>query len=128
MENFDFNNVEKYLREGGDPESIAKAFADKLNMTIHAIDDEDTLNGANSEVVDAWNDYVDIYFGIHKLPAETKIGDFYINEEDVEYFMNTIVKLLPAVHKYSMTLNNILEPTKTKVNDVINDFFIKYNI
>lgn len=128
MENFDFNNIEKYLREGGDPESIAKAFADKLNTVIHTIDDEDTLNDANSEVVGAWNDYVDIYFGIYKLPSETKVEDFYINEEDVEYFMNTIIKLLPAVHKYSMTLSNILEPAKTKVNDIANDFFIKYNI
>ena len=128
MENFDFNNIEKYLREGGDPESIAKAFADKLNTVIHTIDDEDTLNDANNEVVGAWNDYVDIYFGIHKLPVETKVEDFYINEEDVEYFMNTIIKLLPAVRKYSMTLSNILEPAKTKVNDVVNDFFIKYNI
>ena len=143
MENFDFNNIEKYLREGGNPETIAKAFADRLNTTIHAIDDESNLNKASADVADAWNSYVNVYFGIHKLPAGTIVEDWYINNNDIDTIIDTLVKTIPAINKYAkaldnfssaifqpakMTANNTAVKTKNKVNDIVDDFFSKYGI
>ena len=138
MENFDFNNLEKYLRDGGDPEAIAKAFADRLNTTIRAIDDEDTLNEASLGVAEAWNDYVEVYFGTHKLPAGTILDDWYINEDDVNTILDTLVKTIPVVDKYMKALDSFssaIQPAKIKVNDtkdkvsnIVDDFFSKYGI
>jgi len=142
MENFDFNNLEKYLRDGGDPEAIAKAFADRLNTTIRAIDDEDALNDASIEVAEAWNDYVEVYFGTHKLPDGTILDDWYIDEDDVKTIMDTFVKIIPTVDKYMKALdsfNSAIQPAKIKINDtaaktknkvdnIVDDFFSKYGI
>ena len=135
MENFDFNNLEKYLRDGGDPEAIAKAFADRLNTTIRAIDDEDALNDASLEVAEAWNDYVEVYFGTHKLPAGTVLDDWYINEDDVNTIMDTLVKTIPAIDKYMKALDSFssaIQPkvneAKDKVSNIVDDFFSKYGI
>ena len=138
MENFDFNNLEKYLRDGGDPEAIAKAFADRLNTTIRAIGDEDALHDAALNVTESWNDYVEIYFGTHKLPDGTILDDWYIHEKDVNIIMDTFVKILPAVDKYMKALdsfNSAIQPAKIKVNDtkdkvsnIVDDFFSKYGI
>ena len=142
MENFDFNNIEKYLREGGNPETIAKAFADKLNITIHTIDDEKSLNKAMEKISVAWNDYVNIYFGIHKLPTSTILEDWYITTDDVKVLMDSLVKFIPTIDKYLKTvenLNDIISPAKIKVTDtatkakskvdnIVDDFFSKYGI
>ena len=142
MENFDFNNIEKYLREGGNPETIAKAFADKLNITIHTIDDEKSLNKAMEKISIAWNDYVNIYFGIHKLPTNTILEDWYITTDDVKILMDSLVKFIPTIDKYLKTvenLNDIISPAKIKVTDtatkakskvdnIVDDFFSKYGI
>ena len=142
MENFDFNNIEKYLREGGNPEAIAKAFADKLNVTIHTIDDEKSLNKAGEKVSIAWNDYANVYFGTHKLPNNTILEDWYITADDVKTLMEGLIKIVPAVDKYIKTienLNDIISPvkvkvtdtatkTKSKVDDIVDDFFSKYGI
>ena len=142
MENFDFNNIEKYLREGGNPETIAKAFADKLNITIHTIDDEKSLNKAMEKISIAWNDYVNIYFGIHKLPTNTILEDWYITTDDIQILMDSLVKFIPTIDKYLKTvenLNDIISPAKIKVTDtatkakskvdnIVDDFFSKYGI
>ena len=135
MENFDFNNLEKYLRDGGDPEAIAKAFADRLNTTIRAIDDEDALKDASIEVAEAWNDYVEVYFGTHKLPAGTILDDWYINEHDVNTIMDTLVKTIPAVDKYMKafdSFSSVIQPkandAKDKISNIVDDFFSKYGI
>ena len=46
MENFDFNKIEKYLRNGGDASVIANAFADKLNAVINTMKAENDLTDA----------------------------------------------------------------------------------
>jgi len=138
MENFDFNNFEKYLRDGGDPEAIAKAFADRLNTTIRAINDEGALNDASLDVVESWNDYVEVYFRTHKLPDGTILEDWYFNKDDVNAIMDALVKFLPAIDKYMKAFDNFnfaIQPTKTKVNNIkdkasniVDDFFSKYGI
>jgi hypothetical protein len=142
MENFDFNNIEKYLRDGGNPETIAKAFADKLNITIHTIDDEKSLNNASEKVSVAWNDYVNAYFGTHKLPNNTILEDWYVTTDDIKALMDSLIKIIPTIDKYLKTIenfNDIISPvkvkvtnttikTKNKVDNVVDDFFSKYGI
>lgn len=142
MENFDFNNIEKYLREGGDPEAIAKAFADRLNTTIRVIDDEESLKKTSEKVSTAWNDYINVYFGTHKLPVDTVIEDWYINDTDVNAIMDSLVRVIPTVDKYIKIVENFnsaIQPTKNKINNttiktknkvdtIIDDFFSKYGI
>ena len=138
MENFDFNNIEKYLRNGGDASVIANAFANKLNSTINAMKVENELKDAAEDVSLAWNDYIDIYFGINKLPSGTVIADWYLKAEDVNKLLDSVIHLFPTVKKYGDMLDNVSKITEKVINETtkkncdfettLNTFFKKNNI
>lgn len=117
---FNFNDVEKYLREGGNAETIAKAFADELNRAVAVVEDEQDLDEHRSFLVEAWNDYMDAYFRHHKLPNGYTIEDFYFEDEQVERMMERIVEMVPVVDKICDIGN--------KSSDTVRNFFDKFGI
>lgn len=146
MENFDFNNIEKYLREGGDASIIANAFANKLNATINTMKAEKDLKSVGEKVSIAWNEYIDTYFGINKLPDGSILEDWYLDADEVGQVVDSAVKFIPMLKKYSDILSKISDvtektiietkkniPVATKsINDTfestLNSFFKKYGI
>jgi hypothetical protein len=135
MTNFDFNDVERYLRDGGKPEDIANAFAEKLNSIIKVIDNEDNFNDSRDALVDAWNEYIQNYFNRYKLPDGTLIEDWYINIDDIDVITDTLVKVIPLFYKYMNFVEDVSQSVKksntvikSKTNNTINDFFNKYHI
>lgn len=117
MENFDFNKIEKYLRNGGDASVIANAFADKLNAIINTMKAENDLTDAAEKVSLAWNDYINIYFGMNKLPDGTVLEDWYLEADEVGKLINTVIKLFPVAKKYA----DIVDNTTTWAEKVINE-------
>ena len=117
MENFDFNKIEKYLRNGGDASVIANAFADKLNAIINTMKAENDLTDAAEKVSLAWNNYINIYFGINKLPDETVLEDWYMEANEVSKLIDTVIKLFPVAKKYTDMIDNASRWTEKIVNE-----------
>ncbi len=130
MANFDFNNIEKYLREGGNPETIANAFADKMNLILAVMNDENALTESAEKVCKAWNDYVVSYFKVNSLPANSKQEDWYISVGEVKDIMDLLVRILPVINKSSEFISavekEVKKNTKTlanNTNDIWKEFF-----
>ena len=121
MQNFNFNDIEAYLRNGGDPETIANAFADKLNLALATIEDESALDDAAKNVVNAWNNFADVFFGINKLPKNSKITDWKLaSADDVIGIMDALIQIIPVINHYAELvegLENNVKNTKEKVTD-----------
>lgn len=121
MQNFNFNDIEAYLRNGGDPETIANAFADKLNLALATIEDESALDDAAKNVVNAWNNFADVFFGINKLPKNSKITDWKLaSADDVIGIMEALIQIIPVINHYAELvegLENNVKNTKEKVTD-----------
>ena len=120
MENFDFNKIEKYLRNGGDASVIANAFADKLNAVINTMKAENDLTDAAEKVSLAWNDYINVYFGINKLPDETVLEDWYMEADEVGKLIDTVIKLFPVAKKYADMIDNASRWTEKIINETKN--------
>lgn len=137
MENFVFNDVdfakiEKYLREGGDPEVVAKEFTDKLNTAIRNISDKQVYNETLENLVNAWNEYVKAYFNIHNLPVHSSIEDWYCNAKEIETFLRTLIEIMSIDISNLNSLNPFKiskpSPPKKTNDDIVNDFFLKFGI
>ena len=133
----DFNNVEKYIRDGGNPEEIAQAFADQLNAVLQRIEAEEAVGKKATEVTEVWKDFVEAYFHVNPLPEKTTIEQFYMTEKDVTALLENFVHLTPLIVKYGSALENFANSvqkvvdTKTDKNtfsETMENFFRKLNI
>lgn len=138
MENFDFNNVEKYLANGGDVETIMNAFADKVNLSLAAQTDNAYFEAIDN-VVDAWNDYIDICAETNKIPENIDIEDLYIDQEDISSLTEMIFRLLPVLEKYfdfmdtvkhstTEASKKVVDKTTSNFDSVVKSFFKKNGI
>ena len=129
--NYNFNDIEKYLREGGDATELAQAFADTLNNALAKFQKENKLDEKATAFADAWNAYIDEYFKNHDVPENCVVADMYLNTKDVNYLMEQVLKLIPLFDK----LNGLFEigaeqvsKSKGKVEDTVDKFFNKFGI
>lgn len=129
--NYNFNDVEKYLRDGGDATKLAQAFADTLNNALAKVQEENKLDEKAIAFADAWNAYIDEYFKNHDVPENYVIADMYLNTKDVHYLMDQVLKFIPLLDK----LGNLFEvgavqvsKSKNKVEDTVDKFFDKFGI
>lgn len=129
--NYNFNDVEKYLRDGGDPTKLAQAFADTLNNALAQVQKENKLDEKGTAFAEAWNAYIDEYFKSHDVPENYVVADMYLNTKDVNYLMEQVLKFIPLLDK----LNGLFEigaeqvsKSKSKVEDTVDKFFDKFGI
>jgi hypothetical protein len=129
--NYNFNDIEKYINDGGDPQKLAQAFADTLNNALARYQEESKLKEKAVAFSKAWNDYIDEYFKNHSLPESYAVADMYLDVKDVNYLMEQVLKFVPLLDK----LNGLFEigaeqvsNSKDKVEDTITKFFAKYGI
>lgn len=129
--NYNFNDVEKYLRDGGDPTKMAQAFADAMNKALTKVQEENKLGQKANEFANAWNAYIDEYFKTHDVPDNCVVADMYLNDRDVTYLMEQVLKFIPLLDK----LNGLLEvgtvqvsKSKNKVENTVERFFDKFGI
>ena len=107
--NYNFNELDKYLHEGGDPEVIAKAFADSLNSAIAANSNTKKLNEKATKFCDAWQEYVDVYFTTHRVPTGSVVSDFYLKPGELDKIMEALVEILPLLDAYNEIMGNVYD-------------------
>ena len=131
MMNYNFNDVEKYLRDGGKPEDMMNAFADLMNKSLAIIRREDKLRKANTNLVKAWNEYMAEYFTTHNLPNGDTLEDWEMNENEMDAVMKRLIEILPVLAQYTgmlKTASKKIEKSMNNSRDVISDFFDKFDI
>ena len=131
MMNYNFTDVEKYLRDGGKPEDMMNAFADLMNKSLAIIRREDKLRKANTNLVKAWNEYMAEYFTTHNLPNGYTLEDWEMNENEMDAVMKRLIEILPVLAQYTgmlKTASKKIEKSMNNSRDVISDFFDKFDI
>jgi anaerobic ribonucleoside-triphosphate reductase len=129
--NYNFNDVEKYLRDGGDPTKMAQAFADVMNKALAKVQEESKLGQKANEFANAWNAYVDEYFKTHDVPNNYVVADMYLNDRDVTYIMEQVLKFIPLLDKLGGWFEfeaKQMSKSKDKVEDTVDKFFNKFGI
>lgn len=129
--NYNFDDIAKYLRDGGDATKLAQAFADTLNEALAQVQKENKLDAKATAFADAWNAYIDEYFKTHDVPDNCVVADMYLNDRDVTYLMEQVLKFIPLLDK----LNGLFEvgaeqvsKSKNKVESTVDKFFNKFGI
>lgn len=131
MMNYNFNDIEKYLRDGGKPEDMMNAFADLMKKSLATIRREDKLKEANINLVKAWNAYMAEYFTAHDLPKGYTLEDWKMNECEMDAVMKRLIEILPVLAQYGDFVKTTTKKIEKSVNnsrDVISDFFNKFDI
>jgi len=131
MMNYNFNDVEKYLRDGGKPEDMMNAFADLMNKSLATVRREDKLKEANTNLMRAWNQYMAEYFTVHDLPNGYTLKDWEMNENEMDTVMKRLIEILPVLAQYTgmlKTASKKIEKSMNNSRDVISDFFDKFDI
>ena len=99
--NYDFNNIERYLADGGNAEELANAFASKLNAAI----EENKRADALEELTKAWNAYVDVRFS-----KKSDREKYYANSTgEMRAFFNATVELTDTIDAGIDTVNRFFK-------------------
>lgn len=111
---YNFNNIDELIRNGEDPEAIAKAFTSQLNEAINANSRDKMWEEAGHAFADAWNDLMDIWLENNDVPdgidKEDLFFDCPIALEAFDGIMSMIVKTAPLVN----LLNKLVDEEESK--------------
>ena len=129
-------DIEKRLRAGESAEDIAKDFTTQLNAALAVINKEKDIQNDAQLTADSWNHFVQSFFAVNKIPKGFLIEDFMIKGNDIVKLLESFVKAVPALEKYSNTIeelkkNNIdkkINTTVTEFDKTLKDFFKKFDI
>jgi len=115
---YNFNDIEKYIAAGGDPEAIANAFANRLNAAISKTKSEDELNAAGDALSKAWNDYVNVYAKYNALCHETE--EYYMTTPQIRDIFKRVLRLVEGLEGVSKELN--------RSRDTLHEFYKKIGL
>ena len=76
---YNFNNIDELIRNGEDPEAIAKAFTSRLNEAINANSRDKEREEAGHAFADAWNTLVELWLEDNDLPDGMDEDDVYFD-------------------------------------------------
>ena len=76
---YNFNNIDELIRNGEDPEAIAKAFTTRLNEAINANSRDKEREEAGHAFADAWNTLVELWLENNDLPDGMEEDDLYFD-------------------------------------------------
>lgn len=102
---YNFNNIDELIRNGEDPEAIAKAFTSRLNEAINANSRDKEREEAGHAFADAWNDLMDLWLENNDVPDGIDKEDLFFDcptaLEAFDGIMNMIVKTAPLMNLLS---------------------------
>ena len=102
---YNFNDIDALIRNGEDPEAIAKAFTSRLNEAINANSRDKEREEAGHAFADAWNDLMDLWLENNDAPDGIDKEDLYFDcptaLEAFDGIMNMIVKTAPLMNLLS---------------------------
>jgi hypothetical protein len=76
---YNFNDIDALIRNGEDPEAIAKAFTTRLNEAINANSRDKEREEAGHAFADAWNTLVELWLEDNDLPDGMDKDDVYFD-------------------------------------------------
>lgn len=96
---YNFNDIDALIRNGEDPEAIAKAFTSKLNEAINTNSRDKMREEVGHEFANAWNDLMDLWLENNDVPDGIDKEDLYFDcptaLEAFDGIMSMIVKTAP---------------------------------
>lgn len=102
---YNFNNIDELIRNGEDPEAIAKAFTSQLNEAINANSRDKMREEAGHAFADAWNDLMDLWLENNDAPDGLDKEDLYFDcptaLQTFDGIMAMIVKTAPFMNLLS---------------------------
>lgn len=102
---YNFNNIDELIRNGEDPEAIAKAFTSQLNEAINANSRDKMREEAGHAFADAWNDLMDLWLENNDVPDGIDKEDLFFDcptaLEAFDGIMGMIVKTAPLMNLLS---------------------------
>jgi hypothetical protein len=102
---YNFNDIDALIRNGEDPEAIAKAFTSRLNDAINANSRDKEREEAGHAFADAWNDLMDLWLENNDAPDGIDKEDLFFDcptaLEAFDGIMNMIVKTAPLMNLLS---------------------------
>lgn len=102
---YNFNDIDALIRNGEDPEAIAKAFTSQLNEAINANSRDKEREEAGHEFADAWNNLMDLWLENNDVPDGMEEDDLYFDcstaLEAFDGIMGMIVKTAPLMNLLS---------------------------
>ena len=113
---YNFNDLEKMLREGVTADEIAQAFTKNLNSAIDAVKPT-PMEMAGVDLAKAWNHMIDLYLEDNDRPA------FLDNDDDLYISGETATRLF----KESMDLLNKMAPIWNAIASLAEDDDVKIN-
>ena len=123
---YDFDMKQMLAAFDDDPEALASAFSNQLNKELAQRRSMQSLKNAAADVAVAWNDFVDEYFDVHKLPEGRDYEDFELldNGECLIKLLDAFVKYNPDIEKWTAAMKKINE-TANKMTEKLNKENIK---
>lgn len=111
---YNFNNIDELIRNGEDPEAIAKAFTSQLNEAINANSRDKEREEAGHAFADAWNNLMDLWLENNDVPDGIDKEDLFFDcptaLEAFDGIMGMIVKTAPLVN----LLNKLVDEEESK--------------
>lgn len=102
---YNFNNIDELIRNGEDPEAIAKAFTSQLNEAINANSRDKEREEAGHAFADAWNNLMDLWLENNDVPDGIDKEDLFFDcptaLEAFDGIMGMIVKTAPLMNLLS---------------------------
>lgn len=99
---YNFNNIDELIRNGEDPEAIAKAFTSQLNEAINSNSRDKMREEAGHEFANAWNTLVELWLENNDLPDGMEEDDIYFDGptalEAFDGIMGMIKKTAPLMN------------------------------
>ena len=123
---YDFDIKKMLAAFNDDPEALADAFARSLNDELAQQRSIRALKNTAADVAVAWNDFVEEYFELHDIPANTTLEDYQLFDdgECLIKLLETFVQYGPDIEKWVANLRKISDAA-TKLNDNLEKMNIK---
>jgi hypothetical protein len=116
---YNFNDIDALIRNGEDPEAIAKAFTSRLNEAINANSRDKEREEAGHAFADAWNDLMDLWLENNDVPDGIDKEDLFFDcptaLEAFDGIMNMIVKTAPLMNLLSKMVDEEESKPMSKV-------------
>lgn len=111
---YNFNDIDALIRNGEDPEAIAKAFTSKLNEAINTNSRDKMREEAGHEFANAWNDLMDLWLENNDAPDGLDKEDLYFDCETALQTFDSIMAMIVKTAPLASLLSKLVEEEESK--------------
>lgn len=111
---YNFNDIDALIRNGEDPEAIAKAFTSKLNEAINANSRDKEREEAGHAFADAWNTLVELWLENNDLPDDMAESDIYFDCETALEAFDGIMDMIKKTAPLMSLLSKMVDEEESK--------------